>query len=105
MPQPNDTAAVSHSSYPLWLTNHAKQCRHNTAILSMRGQAHIPRHNTLVPRPTASRGQPVCAVQPATPPQADAPCNDENLVRQSNLAQVESTLWIQPVHSNCRTRR
>ena len=111
--QPPSTTAESrdgnvqpcHTQYPLWLSNHGEQRRRNQAILGMRGGAQIPRANVLLPRPTASRGaacveQRRCDIGDA---QGDGDC--QNHARQRHLAAVESTLWIQPWHSNCRRRR
>lgn len=101
----NTVAAAQHSDYPLVLANHAKQQQQNADILSMRGQAHIPRHNTLDARPTASRTACLGSGRLHVPHLTDEACAAENHLRQAHLADVESTMWIQPTHSNCPAHR
>lgn len=99
--QPRQPAGSCHSAYTLWLNNHDKQRQQNSALLSMRSQAHVRRHNTLLPRPSSTRVS-LCTGAQRGADTADAACNEENHSRQRGMADAESSLWIRPPHSSCR---
>ena len=85
----------THSQYPLLSTNHTKLNNMNTRIVSLQGQAVIPRECTYIERSVPTRGSASDCHAPL-PPLCSA-----DLTRQANLVTAESTLTLPKRLSNC----
>jgi hypothetical protein len=95
-----------HSHYPCVVQNQTEHLHANERFLSMRSQAHLPRHNVLMPRPTVVRGASCnsCNSWKAVTPFADR-MHATNAERQAHLVSAESQLTIHAAHSNCPAHR